>query len=160
MPGWSPLRGPWLILGISSNSKHIGNVMAKYGNFPLECYISKFVPFIEQIENDVYWGRRACVFGIASNSFITYTRALFLNLFWFAAPFLVYRTIWRHPWPQFTKQTSCSEIGGTPRTFHLTPVENHCTRVMWSDSEYGFIMRSHRITQSGKCKIDYFMSNS
>ena len=41
--------------------------------------------------------------------------------FWFAAPFLCYITIWRHPWIQFTsKQTSSSEIGGTRRTFQGT----------------------------------------
>ena len=47
--------------------------------------------------------------------------------------FLGWRTICRHPWLQFTsKQTSSSEIGGTPRTFqgtqgcHGTPVKNHC----------------------------------
>ena len=38
-------------------------------------------------------------------------RAVFLNLFWFAAPFLGYITIWRHPWLHYPSlETLSSEI--------------------------------------------------
>ena len=47
---------------------------------------------------------------------------VFLNLFWFAAPFLGYGAIGRHPLIQFTSiQTTSSEIGGTPRIFSGHP---------------------------------------
>jgi len=60
---------------------------------------------------------------------------VFLNLFWFAVPFLGFSTFWRHPEQQFnSKYQSNLEIGGTPTAFwgtlgfRDTPVENHCSR--------------------------------